>query len=139
MFEKCLYFNSQALARTVNRIWGKAYAKYDLSPPHAFLLRLVLNKPRLRPKEISKELGIDKSTVTRFIDSLVKRGFLIRRQASSDGREQRIHPTKKAQEIHEELDATGRKLTDSAREVIGEKMLETVVRDMRKVKETFIK
>ena len=66
MFEECLYFNTNSLARTVSRIWAEAYRKFDLSPPHAFLLRAVLAKPGLLPRELAEELNLSRSTVTRF-------------------------------------------------------------------------
>jgi len=66
MFENCLYFNSNALARTVSRIWTEAYRPFDLSPPHAFLLRLVLARPGLMPRELANELSLSRSTVTRI-------------------------------------------------------------------------
>ncbi len=108
MFEECLYFNSNALARAVTRIWTAAYKSFDLSPPHAFMLRVVLAKPGLMPRELAAELSLSRSTVTRFLDSLEKRGFLVRKMVAKDGREVQIFPTKSAQEIHEELDQTGK-------------------------------
>ena len=75
MFEKCLYFNSNALARSVTRIWTEAYKQFDLSPPHAFLVRVVLSTPGILPREIAEKLSLSRSTVTRFLDSLEKKDF----------------------------------------------------------------
>lgn len=132
MFEECLYFNSNALARTVTRIWAEAYKPYDLSPPHAFLLRLVLAKPGLMPRELADELRLARSTVTRFVDSLEKRGFLLRKVASHDGREVQIYPTESALAIHEELDQTGKKLSKLMREMIDQDELAQTVANLRK-------
>ena len=78
MFEECLYFNTNALARSVTKIWTAAYKEYDLSPPHAFLLRVVLAEPGLLPRELAERLKLSRSTITRFLDGLEKRGLLIR-------------------------------------------------------------
>ena len=127
MFEECLYFNTNAIARTATRIWTEAYKSFDLSPPHAFLLRLVLAKPGLMPRELATELSLSRSTVTRFLDSLEKRGLVSRKVLNQDGREIQVIPTKSAQKIHKELDETGKRLSTLMHEIIGkENVLETI-------------
>lgn len=133
MFEECLYFNSNALARTVSRIWTDAYKPFDLSPPHAFLLRVVLAKPGLMPRELAKELSLSRSTVTRFLDSLEKRDFLLRKMTAQDGREVQVYPTKKAIQIHRELDRTGGTLSKLMRELFGQDDLSKTVSNLRKL------
>lgn len=132
MFEECLYFNSNALARTVTRIWTEAYKSFDLSPPHAFLLRVVLAKPGLMPRELAAELTLSRSTVTRFLDSLEKRGLLVRKMTAQDGREVQIFPTKSAQSIHDELDQTGEKLSRLMHELIGRQEVSDAITNLRK-------
>jgi DNA-binding MarR family transcriptional regulator len=132
MFEECLYFNSNALARTVSRIWAEAYKPFNLSPPHAFLLRVVLAKPGLMPRELAKELSLSRSTVTRFLNSLEAHGFLVRKMTNQDGRELQIYPTKAALVIREELDQTGKKLTKLMGNLIGNDELSQTVSNLRK-------
>lgn len=136
MFEECLYFNSNALARTVSRIWTEAYKPFGLSPPHAFLLRTVLAKPGLMPRELAKELSLSRSTVTRFLDSLEKHNFLVRKMTNQDGREVLVYPTKSAIEIHDKLDKTGQDLTNHMKELIGQDDLSQTVSNLRKFKNT---
>jgi len=136
MFEECLYFNSNALARTVSRVWAEAYKPFDLSPPHAFMLRVVLAKPGLMPRELAKELSLSRSTVTRFLDSLEKRDFLMRKMATQDGREIQVYPTKAAIEIHEQLDQTGRNLSKLMGKVIGQDDLSQTVSNLRELQKT---
>lgn len=133
MFEECLYFNSNALARTVSRVWTEAYKPFDLSPPHAFMLRVVLAKPGLMPRQLAKELSLSRSTVTRFLDSLEKRGFLVRKMTTQDGREVQIYPTKAAIEIHEKLDQTGKNLSRLMGKIIGQDDLSQTVSNLRKL------
>jgi len=42
MFDHCLYFNTSALARRLEREWTVAFKPFDLTPPQAFTLRAVL-------------------------------------------------------------------------------------------------
>ena len=135
MFEECLYFNSNSLARTVGRIWIAAYRQYNLSPPQAFLLRAVLANPGLFPRELAGELNLSRSTITRFLDSLEKRDFLTRKPTKKDGRELQVYPTKAAKEIHQELDGIGRNLTKFMREKIGKDELSQTVAKLREVQQ----
>lgn len=133
MFEQCLYFNSNALARSVSRIWAEAYRPFDLSPPHAFLLRVVLAKPGLPPRELARELKLSRSTVTRFVDTLEQRGFLTRVATTQDGREVQIYPTSKAKAIHRRLDQTGSELSRLMGEILGQDDLTRTVAKLRKI------
>ena len=132
MFERCLYFNINSLTRRVNRIWDKAFAEFDLSPSHAYLLRLVLSEPGLTPKQISQELKLEKSTISRFLDVLETKGMIARKKGrGNDARELGIFPTKKAQAIAKPLEQKGEELYRSMLEGIGERALTSLVSDLR--------
>jgi DNA-binding MarR family transcriptional regulator len=139
MFERCLYFNINALTRAVNRIWDDAFAEFELSPSHAYLLRLVLTSPGLTPKQISQELKLEKSTVTRFLDVLAKKAFIVRKQGSSgDARELGIYPTRKSEKIALKLEEKGNQLYQKMVSSIGKTELATLVKELRNT-ETSIK
>ena len=132
MFDRCLYFNLNALVRQVNRIWSEAFAAYDLSPAHGYLLRLVLAQPGLTQNELASELHLEKSTITRFIDSLVEKDLLSRRKsASSDGRQQHIYPTAQAKRLHQELESLGDSLYCRMTDSIGKQNLTQLVKQLR--------
>lgn len=134
MFERCLYFNINALTRAVNRTWDEAFAEFDLSPAHAYLLRLVLPQPGLTPKQISQELKLEKSTVTRFLDVLEKKGFIKRvKNTSADAREQAIYPTKKSEKIAEQLEMQGNALYKKMVKNIGKSELTNLVSELREI------
>lgn len=133
MFERCLYFNINALTRAVNRIWGEAFDEFGLSPSHAYLLRLVLSSPGISPKKISQELKLEKSTITRFLDSLEKKSFLRREKGISiDAREQAIYPTKKSEKIAVQLEEKGNALYQKMIKRIGKNELTDLVGELRK-------
>lgn len=136
MFEECLYFNSNTLARTVTRIWTEKYRHFDLSPPHAFLLRVVLANPGMLPRELADELNLTRSTITRFLDSLEKNDFLVRKATETDGREVQIYPTKKAKNIHTKLNNAGKELTQLMEKKLGNDVLSDFVSNIREVKKT---
>ncbi|MDT8384831.1 MAG: MarR family transcriptional regulator [Gammaproteobacteria bacterium] len=133
MFERCLYFNINALTRAVNHIWDAAFSEFDLSPSHAYLLRLTLSTPGLTPKQISHELKLEKSTITRSLDALEKKGFINRKKGDSgDAREQSIYPTKKSIKIATQLEKKGNDLYQKMIKDIGKSELASLVGELRK-------
>jgi len=133
MFDRCLYFNINALARLVNKKWAEAFSVLDLSPAHGYMLRVVLLKPGITPKELGAELQLEKSTISRFIDSMQKKGLVIRnKSASVDGRGQNIYPTGKANEIHASLEDLGESLYQTMVSGIGKRQLAMLVNSLRK-------
>lgn len=136
MFERCLYFNINALARAVNRIWDEAFAEFGLSPSHAYLLRLVLSKPGLTNKRIGEELKLEKSTVTRFLTALEQKGFISRNKGvNRDARELGIYPTEKSEEIALQLEAKGNELYQKMTESVGQNSLTDLVGQLRETEQ----
>lgn len=132
MFERCLYFNVNALARSVNQIWEEAFSVYDLSPSHAYLLRLVLSTPGLTPGQISQELKLEKSTVSRFLKSLENKGMLIRKTGiSDDARELGIFPTQRAKKMAADLEETGNRLYQKMLDQLGKTRLTSLVGELK--------
>ena len=132
MFERCLYFNLNALVRKVDRIWTQAFKEAGLSPAHAYLLRLVLAEPDITQSAIAEELHLEKSTVTRFIDALEEKGYLRR---SRDGREVRIRPTAAARRLESELNTQADALYAQMTGAIGRTDLVELVRRLREAGE----
>lgn len=93
MFDHCLYFNTTALARQLEREWSKAFEPFGLTPPQAFLLRTILDRPGLLQREYAKSMVISRPTATRSLDGLMAKGLIERRSTERDGREQSVFPT----------------------------------------------
>ncbi len=135
MFEKCIYFNTNALARQVNKIWDDAFKPFGLSPSHAYVLRVVLKQPGISMKQIAEELELAPSTVTRFVDSLINNDFLIRIADEDDKRGTLVMPTKKAKKIHKALEKTGQGLYSQMNQLIGKKAFSELISDMRSTRQ----
>ena len=134
MFEQCLYFNSNALVRQLNRIWDEAFSDTGLSAPHGYLLRTICHNEGLSQKEISIELQLDKSTVTRFANVLINKK-LIRRSASDDGRENRLYPTANGKKLGIKLDDIGKQLYSNMKKKLGSQRFGGLVKELRKALE----
>ena len=119
MFDHCLYFNTTALARRLEREWTDAFAVFELSPPQAFMLRVVLAKPGLLQRELAEELSIARPTATRALDFLQSKGLVERRGRDGDAREVCIHPTTDALAIHAALNAASGAVTSKLKKLLG--------------------
>ena len=129
MFDRCLYFNLNTLTRTVNKIWDQAFESFELSPAHAYLLRLVLANPGLSQRAIALELGLEKSTIARFTEALQAKGMLKRKKK---GREQLIYPSDAALEIADRLAAKGQALFETMTGSIGQQTVSSLVGELKK-------
>lgn len=96
--EGCLFFNTNALSRTLLKLAEKEFKPLKLSPAHASLLLLVYDTPGISPKQLSRLLNLTPSTITRFVDSLEKKKLLSR---ETQGKSSHISPSEKGLEIKE--------------------------------------
>lgn len=129
MFDQCLYFNTSALARRLEREWSDAFEPFDLTPPQGFMLRAVLERPGLLQRELADLLSIARPTATRVLDGLETRGYVERRRTEGDGREVAIVPTAQAVAIRDALNGASAAVTGRLKRALGgEAFVDTVAR-----------
>jgi MarR family transcriptional regulator, temperature-dependent positive regulator of motility len=136
MFDQCLYFNTSALARRLEREWSSAFASFDLTPPQAFTLRAVVDHPGMLQGELAQELAIARATATRALDGLESKGLIKRHSHERDGREQSIEPTDKALAIKASLDNASRAVTSRMKSLLGAAEFSDVVSKLRTIRKT---
>jgi len=134
VFDSCLYFNTTALARLLEREWAQAFAHRGLTPPQAFMLRLVLERPGLLQRELADELTISRPTATRALDALEAKGLIERRASESDGREWAIHPRPKAVAIKDDLNASSAAVTARLKKLLGAGTFQDTVGRLRGIR-----
>lgn len=135
MFDRCLYFNTAALSRMLERVWTQAFSPFGLSPPQAFLLRAVIAQPGQLQRELANVLTITRPTATRLLDGLQQRELIERRSSGNDGRELEIHPTAAALAIANDLNRASAAVTRRLQKTLGERRFGDVVAQMRQVRE----
>ncbi len=86
----CLYHSVNALSRVLTKMADEEFAVTGLTSSYALLLMSVNEKPGIQPKEISKEMQLTPSTVTRLIEKLELKGLVERRNS---GRCTLVYPT----------------------------------------------
>jgi DNA-binding MarR family transcriptional regulator len=136
MFDQCLYFNTTALARRLEREWSGAFEEFGLTPPQAFMLRAVLNRPGLLQSELSDELSIARPTATRALDGLEGKGYVERRRTEGDGREVSVWPTPRASSIKVPLNEASGAVTARLKKALGNTEFGDTVAKIRGVRST---
>lgn len=127
MFDQCLYFNTTALARVLEREWTAAFKPFGLTPAQAFMLRVILEKPGSLQSEVAREMTITRSTATRTLDGLQKLKLIERRTGGRDGRELEIHPTARARSIREQINSASGEVTRRLKKSLGVPRFEEAV------------
>jgi len=136
MFDHCLYFNTTALARALEREWSKAFKPFGLTPSQAFMLRAVLKKPGMLQSELAKELAISRSTATRTLDGLQQLGLLLRLATGNDGRESAIQATAAGIALQESLDTASGEVTKRLKKELGLAHFDETVTKVKQVRST---
>lgn len=131
MFEQCLYFNTTSLARQLEREWTSAFKPFGLTPSQAFMLRVVLDKAPLLQSELAKEMNISRPTATRALDGLERLTLIKRLASENDGREQEIHPTKKAMEMKDAINSASVAVAKRLKKSLGSSHFEEAVDQIR--------
>jgi MarR family transcriptional regulator, temperature-dependent positive regulator of motility len=134
VFDHCLYFNTTALARRLEREWALAFKPFDLTPPQGFLLRAILASPGAPQRELAATLAIARSTATRALDQLSEKGFVKRRTSGGDAREVFIFPTSRASAIQVQLNESSGRVTHRLKRFLGEEVFKETVKKVRDVR-----
>ena len=75
----------------------------DLTLPQILLLSSISDEG-VDMSSLSKQMGVDNSTMTRLIDVLIRNGWAIKYKNKKDGRVVMVEITKKGEVLREEID-----------------------------------
>lgn len=113
----CLYFTANSLARTISRMADEEFGKLGMTPSHAFLLMVAIDEPGISQKVLAGRLHLAQSTVSRFVDALVLRGFV---EKKAVGKVAHVTPTEKGKAQLAEMMDVWTELYKRYSEVLGE-------------------
>jgi len=116
-FCQCLQFSANALARNISRLAEEEFAVTGLAPSYAFLVMSVNNHPGITAGELSRNMMLKPSTVTRLVEKMEEKGLLKRMR---EKRSTLIFPTKTSVELNETIKQAWLSLYDRYVAIIGQ-------------------
>lgn len=125
----CLYYSANALSRIMTKISDDEFAITGLSSSYAFLLMIVNENPGVQPTEISHQMQLTPSTVTRLIEKMEYRNYLERKTV---GRTTEVYPTKQAKELHPKIQKAWANLYNRYSNVLGKEFSKQLTADIYK-------
>lgn len=117
LFHNCLYFTANSLARKITRMAEDCFKATGLSPSHAFLMMLVNDHPGIGPKQLADYLNLAPSTVTRFVDTLISKGYLTK---STLGKNTLIEITESGKSLLKPIQEAWKNLYYRYSDILGE-------------------
>lgn len=113
----CLYYTANSLSRTITCMAEAEFSKLGMTPSHAFLLIVAIDEPGISQKVLADRLNLAQSTVSRFADALVLRGFI---EKKAVGKVAHVYPTEKGKAQLEEINGAWTALFERYSEILGE-------------------
>ena len=112
----CLYYCANAMARVMTKLADETFAPTGLSSSYAFLLMTVNENPGIQPKNISDQMLLTPSTVTRLIEKMEYRGLLARKHV---GRTTEVYPTDASLKLNPKIKDAWNKLYLKYSDIFG--------------------
>jgi DNA-binding MarR family transcriptional regulator len=83
----------QVLTRALGRLGRERARAGDVTPQQAEALQLIAERGALSTSSLALMLGIDPSTASRNLGGLERRGYIVRRRGTDDGRQTDVRLT----------------------------------------------
>ena len=105
----------------------------DLTPEQFLLIDLLWNQGPLSQQQLADQMQKDKNSVTKLVDAIEKKGFVIRRQNPHDRRSNTLVLTEKALALKPVAKQKGISILDLILEGIKEEELRSFLTTLRKL------
>ena len=104
-----------------------------LTPEQFMLIDLLWNQGEMSQQELADQMHKDKNSVTRLVDAIERKGFVVRRQNTSDRRSNTLVLTEQAEKLKAAAKQKGISILDKMLEGISEDELRTFLTTLRKL------
>ena len=104
-----------------------------LTPEQFMLIDLLWNQGEMSQQELADQMHKDKNSVTRLVDAIERKGFVVRRQNTSDRRSNTLVLTEQAEKLKADAKQKGISILDKMLEGISEDELRTFLTTLRKL------
>ena len=123
----CLYFAANAFSRIMTKIADEAFSVTGLSSSYAFLLMTINSKPGIQAHEISDMMMLTPSTITRFIEKMENKGYVVRKVS---GKYTEVYPTDKSKEMGIRIKEAWKDLHQQYTHILGEDVSKKLTDDI---------
>lgn len=103
----CTYFLANRLTRSLKRAFDNRLEPHGLTAATWCAMMALAENGSLTQKQLAEILALENPTVTRTIDRLVEKGFVLRQEVPHDRRYYRISLTEKGNEIRQQINDVG--------------------------------
>ncbi len=135
IFEKCLFFNANSLARSLASIADESFSSMQITPTQGFTLLCVSEMDVHSPSEIARELNMKPSTITRFIEKLVELQYL---ESRKEGRNVYVNLTPLGRSKIVEIKVSWSKIYKGMLRVISEKEIADLTNNISEINHKFM-
>ena len=104
-----------------------------LTPEQFMLIDLLWNQGEMSQQELADQMHKDKNSVTRLVDAIERKGFVVRRQNTSDRRSNTLVLTEQAEKLKADAKQKGIDILDQMLEGISEEEIRTFLTTLRKL------
>lgn len=104
-----------------------------LTPEQFMLIDLLWNQGEMSQQQLADQLQKDKNSVTKLVDAIERKGFVIRKQNPNDRRSNTLVLTEKAEFLKDGAKETGISILENMLEGISEEELKSFLITLRKL------
>jgi DNA-binding MarR family transcriptional regulator len=109
-----------------------------LTPEQFMLIDLLWNQGKMSQQEIADQLHKDKNSVTKLVDAIERKGFVVRQQNKNDRRSNTLVLTEKAMFLKPVAKQKGISILDKMLEGISEEELRAFLETLHKLNQNMI-
>ena len=136
-FEKCIDLQLKLTKNIMESEYNKYLKEFGISSEQGLLLKLVYEMPGCTQTQLAEFLHKDKTTITRMIDTLVKKVKVERTSSKEDRRIHKIYLTKDTSQKVEKISPIFEKRQKELRKIIGEKDYEITLKVLSQIKKYY--
>ena len=129
--EKSIGFKINQTANKINNKFNIVLQKYDIAPEQSATLEIIKYEKDVNQTKIANILAKDKTTISRTLATLEKKGFILKKQI--DKRTNLIELTNKGEKILEESALTIKTFRENLSSKLDENEINKIVELLEKV------
>ncbi len=136
-FDECIGLQLKITKNIMEMEHNKYLKPYGISSEQGLLLKCVYEIPGITQTQIADYLTKDKTTVTRMIDTLVKKGSIIRKSSDKDRRVYHIYLTPEIEKKVEEVSPHFEKNHEDLQKIISKEDYKTTLKVLSQIQEYY--